>query len=210
MGTTHGVNLQLFYNNALNDNMGQLINAENILLDDTLGLSAFLSTFNPENNAEQNMQTVLEIYEATYGMQPEEFTQDQIDILLGIALQSPISGGDAVYLARGLLHLDVDDIIDENNQRKSELANAQITEDVITLYPNPAYDIVTIDLNGTVTDAIEFKLYNTLNKEVLYKTTNSSNGKPQINISSLADGIYYYTVRINGVKTFKGKISVIH
>lgn len=210
MGTADDIILQLFYNNALNENMGQLINAENILLNDTLGLNAFLSTFNPENNAEQNMQTVLEIYEATFGMQPEEFSQDQINTLLSIALQSPISGGEAVYIARGMLHLDVDDLIDENNQRKSQVAGKQITENAVMLYPNPANNSISIDLNGAVADNILFRVFDNLNKEIMTKGLHNVNNSINVSVDKLPNGIYTYSILVGDHLTQTGKLVIIH
>ena len=206
-GTADDIILQLFYNNALNDNMGQLINAENILLNDTLGLNAFLSMFNPENNAEQNMQIVLEIYEATYGMEPEDFTADQVDNLLAIALQSPISGGEAVYIARGMLHLDVDDLIDENNQRKSSIAKNDIEQ--IYVYPNPSNEDFTVELNIKEDETAVIFIKDLFGKVILIKDVTRKDQRI-VETTATRAGVYFYEIVVDGILKANGKLVVIH
>ena len=196
------------YNNPQSKNMGQLINAENILLNDTTGLNAFLSTFNPENNAEANMQIVLAMYKETYGLQLEEFNTNQINTLISIAMQSPISGGEAVYIARGMLHLDVDDLIDNYNQRKSQLANLVNKEVVEIVYPNPATNYVIVDLGKEDDKTVLFYLYNSLNEKVIEKSFVYNQEPVSIDLSNIHNGLYFYSVILTNGKQFHGKIII--
>jgi len=93
----------------------------------------------------------------------------------------------------------VDNSENESNGSVSFSVNKQTTgislleaqDDVIKIYPNPAYDLVTIQYNSTSEYTVEIT---SVNGQLLQDKTSD---KPtyQINISSFQKGIYYITVR---------------
>lgn len=62
----------------------------------------------------------------------------------------------------------------------------------IKLYPNPATDYLNIDINTN--ENIELSIINEIGKTIEKKTLNNS---AQIDISNLADGIYYVQIKTN-------------
>jgi hypothetical protein len=72
------------------------------------------------------------------------------------------------------------------------------TLDLLSLYPNPAKDIITLQINAEHSSAIELMVYNQLGQQMiserhmLYKGGN----KLEINISSLPESIYF--LRLQG------------
>ncbi len=79
--------------------------------------------------------------------------------------------------------------IDENGVKTS----------VSDLYPNPASSYVNVDfhLNGTVKSA-EIKIVNLVGKVVKTAQITDRQGSMKLDIQDLSEGLYFYTVLING------------
>ncbi len=80
-----------------------------------------------------------------------------------------------------------------------------------TVYPNPAANEVAINYllqqgqnKGTL------QLYNALGQMLTSNTISNSMGQVNENISGLSNGIYYYTLSVNGVIAATSKLVVIH
>jgi len=80
--------------------------------------------------------------------------------------------------------------------------NNQTTEPVssVTVYPNPATDIVTIDIHSTSQNN-SYKLIDVVGNVIQQSTI--TNQKSTIDISSLAKGIYFMEINIDGEKSTK-------
>jgi hypothetical protein len=76
------------------------------------------------------------------------------------------------------------------------------------VYPNPANDFVTIDLQGVIKDNSTVELM-TLTGAVV-ATSNISNNKARINTANIAEGLYFYQVKNNQTATVSGRIIVQH
>jgi len=81
----------------------------------------------------------------------------------------------------------------------------------ITAYPNPATEAVTIAFNLNAPASVTISLTNMMGQRVadVPPMENITNGKSVINTSALADGIYLYTVAVNGMPN-TGQIVVSH
>ncbi len=109
---------QNFFTDWSTGNTGLLSNITTTLASDSDSLATnIISNINPNNLAEENEKIVLEIYNETWSKDIFEFTQSQEQTLYDIATQNPITGGTAVYIARAMLDMDVDDFIVENGNR---------------------------------------------------------------------------------------------
>lgn len=93
--------------------------------------------------------------------------------------------------------------VDENGSRESHTQVAVHREDIaltVNVFPNPAKDVVNIiGQNGNYT----FTLYN-VNGDVVVNST-----QPQVDISALPDGIYFYRVEENGSPINSGRLIVV-
>ncbi len=67
-------------------------------------------------------------------------------------------------------------------------------EDMINIYPNPAFDLVTIQCNSTSKYSVEIT---SMNGQVLHDETSGKQVR-QINLSSFPKGVYFITVRSEG------------
>lgn len=75
-------------------------------------------------------------------------------------------------------------------------------------YPVPAYDVVNFDYNFATNVNAEVAIYNMMGQEVLRNSIDGMSGKASINVSDLADGVYFYSLIVNG-KTEKSSKLVI-
>jgi len=105
----------------------------------------------------------------------------------------------------------VDDVEDFVFHVKFGDAAASVTEPTITTnraYPNPASSVVNIDYALNKKDA-QIALYNILGVQVYAQTLNSTEGTAKINVADFAQGIYFYTIKVDGkaVETKKLVIS---
>lgn len=75
-------------------------------------------------------------------------------------------------------------------------------------YPMPARDVVNFDYNFATSVIGEVAIFNMMGQEVMRSEISGMQGKASINVSDLADGIYFYSLIING-KTEKSNKLII-
>lgn len=82
-------------------------------------------------------------------------------------------------------------------------------QNVISAYPTPATDVVNFDydLSGSVNSAAVV-IYNMAGQEVMRSELNGVSGKLSMNVGDLSEGVYFYSLVING-KTEKSSKIVI-
>src|SRR5690606_19221990 len=78
----------------------------------------------------------------------------------------------------------------------------EIAQNALNLYPNPAADLVKLELNGMVlTEKSNLRIFNNLGQEVLNQKPSRNAGTLEINTSKLPAGLYVYRLE-NGEKTY--------
>ena len=84
-----------------------------------------------------------------------------------------------------------------------------IVESFSNAYPVPASDVVNFDysFSSSVSSAM-VAVYNMMGQEVLRSDIGSMSGKLSLNVSDLTDGVYFYSLIVNG-KTEKSSKLVI-
>lgn len=75
-------------------------------------------------------------------------------------------------------------------------------------YPVPANDVVNFDYNFASSENAEVAIYNMMGQEVLRNSISGISGKLSINVSDLTDGVYFYSLIVNG-KTEKSSKLII-
>ena len=76
-------------------------------------------------------------------------------------------------------------------------------------YPVPARDVVNFDYDFASDVNAEIAVYNMMGQEVLRNTVNGMSGKASVNVNNLADGVYFYSLIVNG-KTEKSSKFVVN
>jgi hypothetical protein len=79
-----------------------------------------------------------------------------------------------------------------------------------TVYPNPANNEVSITYFLQGKNKGTLQLYNALGQLVTSNNISNSMGQVNENISGLTNGIYYYTLSVNGVIAATSKLVIIH
>ena len=76
-------------------------------------------------------------------------------------------------------------------------------------YPVPAKDVVNFDYNFTssVNEAY-VAIYNMMGQEVMRSDINALQGKVSLNVSDLADGVYFYSLIVNGQTEKSSKLVI--
>ena len=84
-------------------------------------------------------------------------------------------------------------------------------EEFSNAYPVPASDVVNFDyrFNSNVSSAM-VAVYNMMGQEVLRSNISSMSGKFSLNVSDLADGVYFYSLIVNGKTEKSNKLVVRH
>ena len=68
------------------------------------------------------------------------------------------------------------------------------------VYPNPATDVLNIEVNASYDSEMSINVYNIMGQNVMNKSVNINTGinRPSISTAELSSGIYFVTVKANG------------
>jgi len=184
---------------------------------------AYINSLTPQNQIEINEKTVNEIYVNTQAKGIQNFTEAQLVALYGVAQQCPFSGGDVVYKARTMIGLSGDQLVydDQTNCAlgfyKKEIEEEQIADpdglkeiDVLSVFPNPATELVTIYHTIPEGTEVNIQVLNALGQKVGEKEVSWSDFSTFIDVSRYATGLYNLLFRVNGKVTETHKVVVRH
>lgn len=89
------------------------------------------------------------------------------------------------------------------------MENITAVEEFSNAYPMPAHDVINFDysFNAGVNSAV-IAVYNMMGQEVMRSEISGMSGRHSLNISDLVDGIYFYSLVVNG-RTEKSNKMVI-
>ncbi|MFC2111454.1 T9SS type A sorting domain-containing protein [Bacteroidota bacterium] len=94
-----------------------------------------------------------------------------------------------------------DESFDTITVRVIDCKNADVE---VMLYPNPAYNEVTIEFNHIVTEETTFELFDIIGRKIATYTLAKNTNKTKIILNELAIGVYTYRIRIrNAVRVIK-------
>jgi hypothetical protein len=136
---------------------------------------------------EDNEKKVNEVYLNSIAKGNADYTADQLAILQFVAGQCPWDGGNAVFRARGMLALVQRVIIndesmceakslpeDYNQGEKTVIEDIFVENDYLKLYPNPAQNYVSIELQSEIDAEIQSVEIFNLNGQKLKSYLNTS------------------------------------
>lgn len=154
-----------------------------------------------------NHKTVFEIYNRTWLKDSVILTAADSATLLAIALQHPAQGGEAVYTARVMLRLMVDDATGTYSSYRVATATETTTQSV-EVFPNPANTQVTVSGHYLDTDVVVFSLYDVTGRVLLNETLKTGNGTLTLDVSTVQPGAYLYQITVNGNAVTTNKLVV--
>ena len=165
---------------------------------------------------EQNAKAVNEIYLNTIAVTGKNLTFDaaQAATLWDIASQCPLLGGNPVYQARSLytmiaVDVDFDDAL-ICVAAGFAVKDAEALVPQITVYPNPNRDgylnFSVAGLDDTKEHKGTITLFDAQGQEVGRQPFNSS--RAQMDVSRLAQGVYQWTVHVDGTRSGQGQVTI--
>jgi hypothetical protein len=134
-------------------------------------------------------------------------TPHQQKTLHAVAHQQPVATGtDAVFAARAMLGIDVNDENTETNQAKPNTPNQ-----LLRIYPIPAQNVVYIQLDASYTRTTQLTavLYNALGNVVHTQPLRLTDNTLQLSTQHVASGVYQCKVFDGTNPIGTGKIIVI-
>jgi hypothetical protein len=205
---------------AISDSLDQLAN--NIRYIYANQLSIVNNSIIPFYVWEYNMQTVYGIYLNTLALDSISLNDSLATVIFNIAQQCPWSAGsEAVYLARSMYSIMVNDTIDfvdscPNNgnlrsdpDKMTSLRAKDTINSSFNLFPNPTNNSVTLTYKNVQATNIICDLYD-VEGHLLYSTTlNPLGNYYQINLSSYSAGILLCRVWGDGVPLFTQPVVII-
>lgn len=84
-----------------------------------------------------------------------------------------------------------------------------IVEEFSNAYPTPAKDVVSFDCNfSSSSNEAYVAIYSMTGQEVMRSEINALQGKVSLNVSDLADGVYFYSLIVNGQTKKSSKLVI--
>ena len=77
-------------------------------------------------------------------------------------------------------------------------------------YPMPASSVVNFDYSFNSAVNAEIAIFNMMGQEVLRNSINGMQGKASMNVSDLTDGVYFYSLIVNGKIEKSSKLVIRH
>ncbi len=196
---------------------------ENGNLIDSTNLVAIVNNNTSLQASEQydiNQKAINAIYLSTIAVGNADFSEPQLQILIDIAYQCPITGGPAVFLARGLYDfVNAEAIYDDEGecanqgQQWRQHANEFIIKDTryIILYPNPTDNSCNLVIpSGTGSDTYEVSIHNSVGQEVMLFTLPNHITEYVFSVANLSQGVYMFQVSRKGEHLYREKLIIIH
>ena len=165
---------------------GKYIEVEKALIEGNMSnATAIIATITDSNLMEENKRTVMEmIIKINDSI---SLTATDTTLLESIAYTPAIVGGTAVYIARGILAIEVDDESLTSSYRMANDKQKETNKNSLDIYPNPAKDFVFIKCIGSIT----YEITDVAGKQ--YKQGDfdlQGNAVVSINIEQLLQGVY--------------------
>ena len=133
-------------------------------------------------------------------------TQEQKNILLPIAYQLPILGGEAVYRARTLLGIDLDESLLSS---KFATNYVDMSFESYLLYPNPNNGSFTINYALQKDEISQVAVMDAMGKKVRIEQLSNESNIKRINLTNQQNGIYFVTLSSNLGSTKNWKVIIL-
>jgi Secretion system C-terminal sorting domain len=197
MNTPQDADYQQFYTETDTSEIGKTNHTEMAVLnEDTLQAVQYNTTLNGITVLTETHKMVFEIFNRTWLLGSTELSGADSAALLPIALQHPADGGEAVYTARVMLGITVDDATGNYSYRLAEPGTTPFI--AAEVFPNPAATQVTVIGKFKETDVMNFALYDLAGRVVTNQQLTSGNGSITVDLTDVQPGAYLYQITVNG------------
>ena len=206
-GSTHDIELQNFFTTMGLNNVGLLSNVEEMLADnDYASAQLFNELINTTLLAEENTNKVNEIC-AEYNLRFELLDSARRAELEQIAYQHPLIGGPAVYRARAILGIDIDDTQLAFRQYIINTIQRNLPE--LSLVPNPSSGRVDVFVSLQEEEIKTIEVFNLSGIRVYNEAPIEHAGKISLNLDFCPEGIYQVRVVLDSGRELIEKLVLI-
>ncbi|HKR04822.1 MAG TPA: T9SS type A sorting domain-containing protein [Bacteroidia bacterium] len=213
LGTPEDLTYQNKYDQIDQTNVALFYEVQDLVQQGNTSLAASRNLLiTPENAIETNTKTVNSIYFDKFIGTIEDLSQYDIVVLENIANQLSIAGGEAVYRARAMLRIDVHETIGYSPYRKSNTEESKQMSSEIPFgkfQPLPAKNLITYTLTNPQENILKMIIYDQFGEEVMQTSILPKQISKQIDIKSLATGVYVVTVLSDGNLMQTDKLTII-
>jgi hypothetical protein len=212
LGTLDDSLYTAFYLANDQENIGLFRNFEDMAAIDSVNeAGSILSSIADTNVSEYNLKVVYSIYLKTWMQGVYGFSPADSVTLYGIAMQYASDAGEAVYSARVLLGLDVNETGTTGTaNRLSNLTGMQSDSTAaVSMFPNPASNQLNVNTVLPEGQSGTIVILDLQGKTVLQQSVVNS-GTSAVSVAELDNGLYFVLVYINGVLIETNKLEVIH
>jgi len=144
-----------------------------------------------------------------YRTENKAFSTAGVLPLLGeVRWGSPWEGGDAVYIARNMLNLDMD-AIEADFAKAPPKQFADVAPSNAKLYPNPAKDEVMIEFDNRLNTSAVFEIFNFEGLKIIDILLNKGNQYISVSTKNLKAGLYMYRISDNERIIAKDKLLIV-
>lgn len=148
---------------------------------------------------EMNEKTIRDITAEFKSNGFSSLTESQKNTIYSIAIQCPLSGGKAVYLARGLFSRIVDSLFNDQELciAQGYVKSSPVQKDLITFsfYPNPTTEHLTIIWNEPLNTIVEFTLFDGLGRKIKQLSEHLKTANTRIDLEGMPSGVYSVQAR---------------
>jgi hypothetical protein len=184
-GSEYDADLQNFFTATSLNSIGALSNVTDLLNNNNYATAYLINeNFEGTNLRELNSTFLNEIC-AQYYEDTITFNENQRQQLFTIAYQYPGIGGEAVYRARAILNLDLDD-----TQINYRLGKDGYKSTSINVYPNPSAGSFQFQYVLSEDEIATIEVYDMLGKIVYTKSLTATNSTHSIILKNCENGLY--------------------
>jgi hypothetical protein len=162
---------------------------------------------------EINRKQINKVWLETLAKGIYEFDASQLGTIESIAGQCPLSGGNAVFKARGLMSIVKDTIFYDdnlcNNSYGNRLAGQEEQSNFVLLFPNPASDQLTLEFEEAIEVEYELILYSVTGQRYARYMLSERQKSFTVDIGTIPSGLYFYEIRDNEKNIASGKLTIM-
>lgn len=198
LGTANDANYIAEYDSLKKTNIGAIKEVVDSLNNgkNTYALNK-LNLIIDQNLIEYNKKYIATLVALNYQAETDA-DSDTIVSVLNIGMMHPFYGGEAVYWARAMLHLNIIDVLPQFRKSKNDAQDGVI--DKIrpkgSVYPNPTAALINFEFKNNNTNKINLIIQDVYGS--IIDTQFMASDKIILDVSNYAPSVYFIHVYVNG------------
>jgi hypothetical protein len=203
-GSEYDADLQNFFTATTLSSIGALSNVTDLLNNNNYATAYLINENFESTNLRELNSTFLNEICAQYYEDTIAYNENQRQQLFTIAYQYPGIGGEAVYRARAILNLDLDD-----TQLNYRLGKEEYKSTTINVYPNPSTGNFQFQYVLSEDEIATIEVYDMLGKIVYTKSLTATNSTHSITLKNCDNGLYNLRLTSSNGSVYSNLLNLI-